>query len=100
MTDWLEFGMTFRNDALVENMGQSVTYTPASGSAVTVIATVTAGDPQSQAPGIYLVFGCRASDFTVLPIRGGAITWKSTTYRIRDVDSDLYGFLRLSVEKT
>lgn len=76
---------------LLDGMGDSCTYTPAStgvGVAVTGIFSRGAqeGQPDTTGP---VVMEAAVSAFTINPVKGDAVTWNARNYRVLDVREDM-----------
>jgi hypothetical protein len=77
-------------DDLLDVLGDSCTYTPATAAAFTLTAIfsrgIMDGQPDTTGP---MMMEAAISDFAVTPARGDAITWNTRSYRVLDVREDV-----------
>ena len=91
-------------DPLKEIFGDSVTYTPLSGSPYSLTAILSDPNPQEPAfPGNLTIVEVLISDMAAAPVKGDKITIGSTEYTVFDFKKDSIGpsglFVRLGLQK-
>jgi hypothetical protein len=84
--------------------GESVTYTPTGGQAVTLTGIFDAAyqvvEFQEGAPvsTVMPVLGVRLSDFAAAPLQGDAVVIRGASYAVKDVEPDGKGGAKLKLQ--
>ena len=91
-----------RTEALLANLGDSITYTPKTGTPLATVAVASQSEQPGAADSRFMVFGLQESTLTAASITakiGDVITWQSAQYRVTGLDPDGFGWLRLATQK-
>ncbi len=99
MSNLIRDEMPGLHQALCENIGDTILYTPAVGSPRSIVVRWSAGPAVEQAePGIAARVILQLSDLAAAPVDGAdTITFMGKTYRVVRSDMDDYGTAILSL---
>lgn len=100
MSNILTEAMPAVNAALLEVLGDSITYTAPAGTAQTVTAVVSDGAfLADETPGIVLRVEFRSTDIFAAAVKGAVIAFAGGTYCVQSVEVDRYGWVKLGCTK-